>query len=112
MEKIISNIKEELEQLKSSKLIKDFILDTSERNNPKIQLTILENEKLNIELGMNYCYKVLKNQKLYESFESLLNDLSPLYTKTFWSNITSGLNKDKEENNSDENNDNYNDNDE
>ena len=112
MEKIISNFKKELEQLKSSKLIKDFTLDTSEKNNPKIQITILENEKLDIELGMNYCYKVLKNKKLYESFESLLSDLSPLYTTTFWSNITSGLNKDKEENNSDENNDNYNDDDE
>ena len=105
MEKIISNIREELEQLKSSKLIIDFILDTSERNNPKIQITILENEKIDIELGMNYCYKVLKKQKLYESFESLLNDLSPLYTTTFWSNITSGLNKKKSDNNSDENND-------
>ena len=83
MEKIISNIREELEQLKSSKLIIDFILDTSERNNPKIQITILENEKIDIELGMNYCYKVLKKQKLYESFGSLLNDLSPLYTTTF-----------------------------
>ena len=31
---------------------------------------------IDIELGMNYCYKVLKNDKLYESFESLLNDLS------------------------------------
>ena len=58
MEKIISNIREELEQLKNSKLIIDFILDTSERNNPKIQITILENEKIDIELGMNYCYKV------------------------------------------------------
>ena len=105
MEKIISNIREELEQLKNSKLIIDFILDTSERNNPKIQITILENEKIDIELGMNYCYKVLKNQKLYESFESLLNDLSPLYTTTFWSNITSGLNKKKSDNNSDENDD-------
>ena len=94
-----------LKQLKNSKLIKDFVLDTSKRNDPKIQITILENEKLEIELGMNYCYKVLKNQKLYESFESLLSDLSPLYTTTFWSNITSGLNKDKKENNSDENND-------
>ena len=101
MEKIISNIRKELDQLKNSKLIKDFILDTSERNNPKIQLTILENEKLNIELGMNYCYKVLKNNKLYESFESLLNDLSPQYTTAFWSNITSGLNKNKDGNNSD-----------
>ena len=91
-------------------MIIDFILDTSERNNPKIQITILENEKIDIELGMNYCYKVLKNQKLYESFESLLNDLSPLYTTTFWSNITSGLNllflnKKKVDNNSDENDD-------
>ena len=73
----------ELEELKNSKLIEDFILDTPERNNPKIQITILEKEKIDIELGMNYCYKVLKNDKLYESFESLLNDLSPLYTTTF-----------------------------
>ena len=104
MEKIISNIREELEQLKKSQLINDFLLDTSERNNPKIQITILEKEKIEIELGMNYCYKVLKNQKLYESFESLLSDLSPLYTTTFWSNITSGLKKNEEDNNSDENN--------
>ena len=107
MEKIISNIKKELEELKDSKLIIDFILDTNERNNPKIEITLLEKEKINIELGENYCYKVLKNQKLYESFESLLSDLSPLYTTTFWSNITSSLNKKKEGNNSD--NDNYND---
>ena len=109
MEKIISNIKEELEQLKSSKLINDFVLDTSERNNPKIQITLLENEKIDIELGMNYCYKVLKNQKLYESFESLLSNLSPLYTTTFWSNITSGLNKNGKDNDSEDNNDNSND---
>ena len=106
MEKIISNIRKELEELKNSKLIEDFVLDTSERNNPKIQITILEKEKINIELGMNYCYKVLKNKKLYESFESLLNDLSPLYTTTFWSNITSGFNKKKDDNNSDDINDN------
>ena len=83
MEKIISNIKKELDELKQSKLIIDYTLDTKERNNPKIQIIILENEKIDIELGENYCYKVLKNQKLYESFESLLNDLSPLYTTTF-----------------------------
>ena len=105
MEKIISNIKKELEELKGSKLVIDFILDTKEKNNPKIEIIILENETINIELGENYCYKVLKNQKLYESFESLLSDLSPLYTKTFWSNITSSLNKKKENNNSD--NDDY-----
>ena len=107
MDKIISNIRKELEELKGSKLINDYILDTSEKNNPKIHINILENEKINIELGENYCYKVLKNQKLYESFESLLSDLSPLYTKTFWSNITSKLNnKKKNENNSDDNSDN------
>ena len=105
MEKIISNIKKELEELKGSKLIIDFILDTKEKNNPKIELILLENEKINIELGENYCYKVLKNQKLYESFESLLSDLSPLYTTTFWSNITSSLNKKKENNNSDNDDD-------
>ena len=109
MDKIISNIKKELEELKSSKLINNFVLDIKEKNNPKIEIIILENEKLNIELGENYCYKVLKNQKLYESFESLLSDLSPLYTKTFWENITSSLNKKKENNNSDD--DNYDDND-
>ena len=102
MEKIISNIKKELEELKDSKLIIDFILDTNERNNPKIEITLLEKEKINIELGENYCYKVLKNQKLYESFESLLNDLSPLYSTTFWSNIITGINKKKEKDNSDE----------
>ena len=104
MEKIILNIKKELEELKSSKLIIDYILDTKERNNPKIEIKILENENLNIELGENYCYKVLKNQKLYESFESLLSDLSPLYTTTFWANVTSSLNKKKENNNSDDDN--------
>ena len=106
MEKIISNINKELDELKQSKLILDFVLDTKEKNNPKIEITILENEKIKIELGENYCYKVLKNQKLYESFESLLTNLSPLYTTTFWSNITANLNKKKEQNNSD-NDDNY-----
>ena len=105
MEKIISNIKKELEELKQSKLIIDFVLDTKEKNNPKIEIIILENETINIELGENYCYKVLKNQKLYESFESLLSNLSPLYTTTFWSNITSNLNKKNEQHNPD--NDNY-----
>ena len=105
MDKIISNIKKELEQLKKSKLINDFVLDTQIRNDPKIQITTLENEKLDIELGDNYCYKVLKNQKLYESFESLLNKFSPLYTKTFWERVTSGLNN--KEGNSDDDNYNY-----
>ena len=103
MDKIISNIKKELEELKESKLINDYILDTKERNDPKIEINILENEKINIELGDNYCYKVLKNNKLYESFESLLTELSPLYTKTFWSNITSKLNNKKDSDNSDNN---------
>ena len=103
MDKIISNIKKELEELKESKLINDYILDTKERNDPKIEINILENEKINIELGDNYCYKVLKNNKLYESFESLLTELSPLYTKTFWSNITSKLYNKKDSDNSDNN---------
>ena len=106
MEKIISNVKKELDELKHSKLIIDYSLDTKERNNPKIQIIILENEKIDIELGENYCYKVLKNQKLYESFESLLSNLSPLYTTTFWSNITSNLNKKKNSNSDDEDIDN------
>ena len=109
MEKIISNIQKELEELKESKLINDFALDITKKNDPKIIITTLENEKIDIELGENYCYKVLKNNKLYESFESLLTQLSPLYTTTFWSNITTNLNKKKEKNNSD--NDSYNDDD-
>ena len=110
MEKIISNIQKELEELKESKLINDFTLDTTKKNDPKIIITILENEKIDIELGENYCYKVLKNNKLYESFESLLTQLSPLYTTTFWSNITTNLNKKKEKNNSDNDSDNSDDN--
>ena len=110
MEKIISNIQKELEELKESKLINDFTLDTTKKNDPKIIITILENEKIDIELGENYCYKVLKNNKLYESFESLLTQLSPLYTTTFWSIITTNLNKKKEKNNSDNDSDNSDDN--
>ena len=110
MEKLITNIQKELEELKESKLINDFTLDTTKKNDPKIIITILENEKIDIELGENYCYKVLKNNKLYESFESLLTQLSPLYTTTFWSNITTNLNKKKEKNNSDNDSDNSDDN--
>ena len=105
MEKIISNIRKELEELKESKLIIYFTLDTNEKNNPKIDIIILENETIKIELGENYCYKVLKNQKLYESFESLLNDLSPLYSTTFWSNIISGIKKKKDNGDDDSNDD-------
>ncbi len=108
MEKIISNIRKELEELKQSKLINDFTLDTTKKNDPKIEIITLENEKINIELGENYCYKVLSNQKLYESFESLLSQLSPSYTSTFWSNITKNLNNKKDNNNNSDNSDNDN----
>ena len=93
MEKLISNMQTELEELKTSNLIKNYNLDKTDIKFPKIEIETLEKEKIYIELGDGYCYKVKKNNKLYESFESLLTDLSPLYTKEFWSNITSNIGK-------------------
>ena len=65
MEKLISNMQTELEELKTSNLITNYNLDKTDIKFPKIEIETLEKEKIYIELGDGYCYKVKKNNKLY-----------------------------------------------
>jgi len=95
MKKYNENIKKELNEIKEGKLIKDFKINIKNELIEEIIIIILEGEELKITLAENYCYKVDKNNKIYESFESLLNDLSEKYVETFWNNIAKGLKKNK-----------------
>ena len=93
MQKFNDNIKKELNEIKEGKLIKDFKINIKNGFIEDIIIVILEGEELKITLDEGYCYKVHKNNKIYESFESILNDLSPKYGDTFWNNIAEGLKK-------------------
>ena len=88
-----------MDELKKEKLINDFNIEYKENSLVnKINIITLEGENFEIRLNEVYCYVVQKNKKVYESFESLLNDISPKYTEVFWENIVSTL---KEKNNED-----------
>jgi len=93
MQKFNENIKKELKEIKDGKLIKDFKINIKNGFIEDIIITILEGQELKITLAENYCYKV--DNKIYESFESLLNDLSEKYVETFWNNIAKGLKQNK-----------------
>jgi ribosomal protein S8 len=92
------NVEKELNELKNGKLIQNFEIKLKENGLiEKINLITLEGENIEITLNEVYCYVVSKNKKVYESFESLLNDLSPKYTEVFWENIVSGLKQNEDE---------------
>ena len=100
-----NNVEKELNELKNEQFILDYKIYLKEDNDnfiDKINLIILEGEKIEIKLNEVYCYVVSKNNKVYESFESLLNNLSPLYSETFWSRIYSGLNNNNNDNNNED----------
>lgn len=78
------NIEIELKENLSQGLIKGFKI--SRNTNNRIEgfiLEILEGTMLDFELGDNYCYVEKKSKSIYESFEEILNSLSPLYTDKF-----------------------------
>jgi hypothetical protein len=88
----LKNIEKELNELLEEGLIKDFKILKREISAFQFQMTTLEEEKLTIELSVNFCYRIINKKgiedKLYESMESLLTQHSSVYGDNF-SNIIS-----------------------
>lgn len=82
------NIITELNELKSDSLIRDFNITYNNNDNELIKIkyfdiTLLEKTTLHIQLTDTYCYQDINTNHIYESFESLLQNTSPLYTERF-----------------------------
>lgn len=83
-----ANIITELNELKSDSLIRDFNItyNNNEEDLIKIKhfdITLLENTILHIQLTDTFCYQDINTKHVYESFESLLQNTSPLYAQRF-----------------------------
>ena len=81
------NIQKELKEIKTEKLIYDYTFP--QLNNDSIQkikefdITLLEKKVINIQLTETYCYRIKNTDEVYESFEGLLKNTSPMYNERF-----------------------------
>lgn len=78
------NIETELKEILSQGLIKEYKLHKD--NTGRIEgfaIEILEGNSITFELGDNSCYVEKKSKSIYESFEAILQSLSPLYSLKF-----------------------------
>ena len=82
-----ANIEQELKEFKDEGLILDYTIE-KDLNKEFCQITgftiiILENTPVKIEIDDAFCYRVVSTGKIYETFESMLNSISPLYGEKF-----------------------------
>ena len=80
------NIKKELEELKNEQLIYGYSYQLNNDSIQKIKefdITLLEKKVINIQLTETYCYSIKNTDEVYESFEGLLQNTSPMYNERF-----------------------------
>ncbi len=90
------NIKNELNELIEENLIKDFRIIKNDLDKFEFTIVTLEEKKLEIEISVNYCYKITNikdDETLYETFEQILNKHSEKYSERSWNILTDKLNK-------------------
>jgi hypothetical protein len=95
----------ELNELKKENLIKDFYIN--QKSNVEFTIVTLEGNDCEIEYIRESGYKIksvmencdinISNDKIYETFECLLNDISLSYKQTFLSKLVNRLENLKEE---------------
>lgn len=93
---IRENILNELVELKGENLIKDYSIKNEESYNIMIEILTLEGEHLKIITTDTYCYKIINlesDNKIYETFESLLRAHSDKYSESFSTQLFNKLTK-------------------
>jgi len=90
------NILNELIELKGENLIKDYSIKNDESKLIEFVIVTLEGEHLKIITTDEYCYKIVNleyDNKIYESFESMLRAHSDKYTESFGTQLFNKLSK-------------------
>ena len=80
------NIKKGLEELKNEQLIYGYSYQLNNDSIQKIKefdITLLEKKVINIQLTETYCYRIKNTDEVYESFEGLLQNTSPMSNERF-----------------------------